>query len=836
MNRSNCFPIHFTHFRAQVTTLLVTGFALLLFAPTVLAQGILYPRPEIREQPFFVKSVRVSSVLNDSVAETTVEQTFVNDSSIEQEGTYLFPLPDGATVTSFSLKAGDKVMEARMLSKEEARGIYEAIVRRRRDPALLEYVGRGVFRASVFPIPAHGERLLTLKYAEVLKPEGTVKKFSYPLSTGRFSTRPIPVSSVSVRLKTTVPLKTVYSPSHDISVRRIGEHEAAASWEGHGEIPDRDFTLYYATNADDVGLSLLTYPTGDNGGYFMLIAAPRVNIPKERILPKQIVFVLDRTGSMASNNKMAQARNAMKYCLDSLNANDRFDVITFNESADVLTRSLVPASPENVAKAQKFVAETDASGGTNIEEALRAALGLLKNETGTQKMVVFMTDGLPTVGETNVETILANVKRMNGGERVVTASLKEAQAKDDGTRIFSFGVGYDVNVPFLDRLSEQAHATADYVRPEENIESIVSSFYGKVSSPILSRVSLAFDGIETYDVYPKEMPDLFKNGQLIVAGRYRGNTAGTVRLSGYAQNQPANYKLANAFGDGAARSPLVSRIWATRKIGFLLDQVRLHSNKEVVDEIVRLSKEYGIITPYTSYLADERQDALVNQPVTGPTVRFSTTYNLDSAVAAGGAFRAREELKQLSDRDTKATVGAEATLRALNSRGYQDANRAPASNQGGFGGGGLGGGRSGLPASGGVPGGPGGATGRNGLALDYSRVADQVAAKRANKAADNRPAYQQAQEESRVQAVGGRVFYRRNNIWFDNNYPSGQKVIKVQALSDAHFQLLRARPELNKYAAVGDETVINLGKVSVQFGKEGKDKLTDAEIKELTEK
>jgi len=804
---------------------------LLLAAETAAqAQGILYPRPEVREQPFWVKSVRVSSTITDGVAETTVEQTFYNSSGVEQEGTYLFPLPPGASVTSFTLRAGDRVLEGRMLDKEEARRLYESIVRRRRDPALLEYVGGNLFRASVFPIPPHRERILTLKYAEVLPTEGTVRKFTYPLSTGRFSTKPIEVSSVTVRLKTTTPLKTVYSPSHDVSVRRLDDRTATASWEGRGEFPDRDFTVYYSTSADDVGLSLLTYQSGDRDGYFMLIAAPRASVPKEKILPKQVVFVLDRTGSMQANNKMEQAKNALKFCLDNLNPHDRFNVITFNESADVQFKSLVPASRENVARAQKFIADLEASGGTNIDEALQTALTQIKGAEGTQKMIVFLTDGLPTVGETNVENILSNVKRLNEGSPLTHAArLTSEQAKAAAgvhARIFCFGVGYDVNVPFLDRLAEQSRADADYVRPEESVESIVAAFYSKVTSPILAQLSLAFDGVDAYDVYPKVLPDLFKGSQVIVSGRFRGDGPGTVRLVGYAQGQKASYRLERAFGENAARSALVPRIWAARKIGYLLDQVRLHQNQEVIDEIVRLSKEYGIITPYTSYLADERQDmALRERPLRDGV--FSTAYDLDNTLMRRVEDEAVHQFRLELGRDRPVSGGAEAH-RSLNSKGYQGANRAPAGAQGGPGRGGPGGafGRGGF---GGVPADELGRKARKDISVDFwSAYAAPTDGK-----VKNEPGYKQVQATARVQAVAGRVFYRRNNIWFDNAYRSGQKVMKVRALSDAHFQLLRAVPALNKYAAVGDEVVLNVGKVAVQFGKDGKEKLTEADLREI---
>ncbi len=827
----------------RLTAFAALAVAFSLAGQLVFAQGIIFPeRPEMRDQPFSVKSVRVSASISDGICETTVEQVFVNNANFEQEGTYLFPLPEGASVSSFSLRAGERVIEGRLLGKDEARGIYESIVRRRKDPALLEYVGRGLFRSSVFPIPAHGERTLTLKYTEVLKSEGGLKRYGYTLSTGRFSSRPIQVSSIVVRLNPPPPLKTVYSPTHDVSVRRNDDHSAIASWEGHGEFPDRDFALYYGTSSDDVGLNLITYQSGIGDGYFMLIASPRFSVPKDRILPKQIVFVLDRTGSMQPNGKMDQAKAALHYCVSNLNPQDRFDVITFNESTDILTKSLVQATPENVKRAQKFASEVDASGGTNIDEALRAALGLLKPESGSQKMIVFLTDGLPTIGETNIETILANVRRINGGSRLASAgAFNPDEATGVRSRIFCFGVGYDVNVPFLDRLAEENRADADYVRPQESIESIVSAFYAKVSSPILSSLKLAFDGAEVYDVYPKTMPDLFKGGQVVVTGRYRGSPHGSVRLTGYAQDKPATFTLTDGFGENGARSGMIPRIWAARKIGYLLDQVRLHANQEVIDEIVRLSKEYGIITPYTAYLADERQDMAFRPRFADGT----NHYDLDGSVLRLGEAEARQELNRLGGRG-RGETGAEETHRSLNSKEYQSANRAPAGSQGfgGFGGGGAGGPGQGdlrdriakMPSiSGGAFGGVRSDNGRElakkDIGLDYLKAGDETSLNDKNE-----PGYKRVQANARVQAVAGRVFYKRGTVWFDNNYPSGRKVVKVRSLSDAHFQLIHALPSLTKYASVGDEVLIDLGKIAVQLGNEGKEKLTDAEVREITGK
>lgn len=249
----------------RFVSLMLLVFALALLVGQVQtgrAQGILYPRPDIRIQPFYARDLHVNTTIRDAIAETSVEQTFVNTSSVEQEGTYLYPLPEGASPTAFSMTVGDRTMEPRILTHDEARSIYEDIVRRRRDPALLEYVGRNLVRVSVFPIPPQGERKIRLRYTEVLKPENGLHRYAYPLSTSRFGSRPVGTATVSIKLSTTSSIKNIYSPTHALSIHKTDEHTALASYEGSSDTSDRDLTLYFSTNNDDVGLSLLTYKSG----------------------------------------------------------------------------------------------------------------------------------------------------------------------------------------------------------------------------------------------------------------------------------------------------------------------------------------------------------------------------------------------------------------------------------------------------------------------------------------------------------------------------------------------------------------------------------------------
>lgn len=835
------------------------------------AQGILYPIGQAPErvrpgspiplrpifvQPFYVKDLHVTTVINDAVAETTVSQTFVNSSSVAQEGTYLYPLPQGAMPTAFSMTVGEKTMEPRVLTAEEARTTYEGYVRRYRDPALLEYVGRNLVKISVYPIPPQSERVIKMRYTEVLKPQAGMRKYAYSLSTSRFGSKPVGATTVSIKLMTTSPLKNVFSPSHDLSVRRPDDRNATASWEGINDTSDRDLTLFYSTSADDVGLSLLTYRSGDRDGYFMLLASPRVQVPKDRILPKQVVFVLDRTGSM-SGKKIEQARKSLLFCLGKLHPEDRFDVITFNESPDVLTRTLMPASAENVTKARHFVENIEASGGTNIDDALRAALDLVKDEPGKTKMIVFLTDGLPTVGETDINTILKHFSQKNGSltqndalPTLKTTGLKgRAEAGNaHPARLFCFGLGYDVNVPFLDRLAALGNGDSDYVRPEEDVEATVSAFFAKVASPILSNVKLAFDGMDVYDVYPKTLPDLFQGSQLVITGRFRGNGAGSVHLSGLASGSEANFTLGAKSGEADGSNNFLPRIWAARKLGYLVDQVRLSDNpagkKEIIDEIVRLSREYGIITEYTSFLVDEQEvqrlglhdrggaplsvDGLrdrelsaeskdkLREEVARRAVQFGTTGA--GVTNQSGRANAFKKADQASSRYQSAngSVNSFAEDRMLKVSGRAGGLAAPGNYRYGTNG----------PTGGGFGGGGRGAKGDNGTE-SHGNVLRSIATQ-----------LDDAGNAITVQAVNDRTFYlQANNVWQDHSFdPKKQTVTKIQAFSEAHFALLKAVPALAAYSSVGDEVLVRVGNNAVQIGKEGKETLTPAELKALTAK
>lgn len=573
----------------------LVGLSLILFlfgfAPQILADGFIIPHPRPGEviPPLTVKYHRVEVEIRDQVAKTSIDQIFINNHDRDIEGTFIFPLPENAAISEFAMYIGDKRIEGEILDSREARRIYEDIVRRLKDPALLEYIGRNTFRARVFPIPARGEKRIQLSYSELLKGEKGLVRYLYPLNTERFSFRPIEEVTIAVKIDSKVPITNIYSPSHRVSVRKEGPNKAALGFEERNVKPDKDFIAYYSVSSDDVGISFLNY-TDKEDNYFMLLAAPRYIEAKEKVINKNLIFVLDSSGSM-SGKKILQTKEAARFIINHLDEKDHFSIIDFDDGVSLFSKELVPANAENREKALKFISAVEDSGGTNINEALLKALGLMpKGER--PNYILFLTDGLPTVGVTRIGEILKNVTAANTAK----------------SRLFVFGVGYDVNTELLDKLSLDNRGTSVYVGENEDLEVSISGYYEKISSPLLADLSLSFTGIETFQTYPQTLPDLFKGSQLVVLGRYKGTGPISIVLMGKVGKAEKRFGLENQKLVQDESYNFLPRLWATRRIGYLLEQIRLHGDeKELADEIRNLGVKYGIVTPYTSFLVTEKE-------------------------------------------------------------------------------------------------------------------------------------------------------------------------------------------------------------------------------------
>ena len=542
--------------------------------------------------PVTVELVSVDALVDGPAAQVTVKQVFRNDSTATLEAQYIFPLPRDAAPGSFQMTVDGQVLEGRLYSAEEARRIYAAIVRSLRDPALLEYMGRGLFQASVFPIPPGATRTVELTYDQVVPQDGSLRSLTVPLKAHVAGASDAETVSVNVELVNQPGLRTLYSPSHDVDIDRAGDSAATVSFEGGGRDQQHDFQLYWGTDDGAIGLNLLSYKPADEDGFFLLLVAPGVDAAEQGVVERDIVVVLDVSGSM-QGDKIRQAREAVQYVVGQLNPGDRFNLITFSTGVRLWQNGLQEVTDANLAGAGEWIARIKATGATDINRALLEGLAQFEPEGTRPAYLLFMTDGLPTQGETDAGRIIANAQ----------ANKPEGRS----VRLFTFGVGYDVNTDLLDVLSADMGGRTTYVAPEAQIDEVVSAFYDQIGKPVLANVALDFGGNTVVDeIYPYPLPDLFAGEQLVAAGRYRDGGPLTVQLSGDVNGRPVTFVYPDQELAERGGEPFVARLWATRKLGARLEQVRREGpNDELIDAIVALSLEYGIVSPYTSYLVLE---------------------------------------------------------------------------------------------------------------------------------------------------------------------------------------------------------------------------------------
>ncbi len=519
-----------------------------------------------------VKSIQLDTKINGQVATTHVEQIFRNDTPYTLEGTYFFPIPETASITEFAIWENGKKLVGEVRSREEARRIYDEIVRRQRDPGLLEYAGKNLFQASIFPIPPNSDKKLELTYTEVLKAESGTVAYRYPLGTGRnVWSRPVPMPmgsadrsvrspqqfgtvSGSVEIVGREALRNIYSPTHTIDVKRKGETGAKVSFETKGN--DTDFQLFYGLSNGDFGMSLVTYREPGKDGYFLLMLSPKDNLSDRELVNKDIVFVLDTSGSMAEEGKMEKARKALLFGIRTLRDGDRFNVINFAGEEHLMESGLITADAAGKKRGEEFVAKLQPTGGTNINDSLVASMKQF-DKSDRPKMLVFMTDGLPTVGETNVDRIIKNAQ----------------STKVEGLRLFTFGVGYDVNTRLLDKLAAENGGDADYIEPKEDLEIKVSNFFAKVNSPVLTDLEFDFGSVQTDLMYPRQLKDIFKGAQVTIIGRYKNDNDlrnVTLRLRGKTGRESRTFNYPDLdFPMRNESNEFLPRLWATRRVGWL---------------------------------------------------------------------------------------------------------------------------------------------------------------------------------------------------------------------------------------------------------------------------
>jgi len=746
--------------------------AVLAFAPirSAWSQGIIIDRrPESRlARSFEIREVSVDARIRDQVAEVQVSQTFHNPGSFVLESEYYFPLPEEGAIQNFVLMVDGKELPGRLLPKEEARKIYEEIVRTKRDPALLEYMGRGLYRTSVFPIPPGADRKVTMRYTQLCKRDRDLVEFLYPFSTQKFTAKPIKKLVLNLEIRSKDPIKSIYSPSSEATVRREGDHEASIKLEQQNIVPSNDFRLVYSLGAGALGASVMSYrPNSGDDGYFLVLASPEIKPPDVKPLPKTVIFVLDRSGSMAGK-KIEQARKSLRFVLDNLREDDLFNIVVYDDRVETFKPELMRYTSESRAEATRFVDNIREGGATNLDAALQASLKMIEDDS-RPSYVLFLTDGLPTAGETK--------------ELAIADSAHKANHKR--AKIFVFGVGYDVNARLLDRISRDNSGTSEYVKPDDDIETYVSRFYSKMTSPVLTDLKIELTGTDINRTYPRDLPDLFEGGQLVWVGRYLSSGRSTLRLSGRsgAEKRSFEFPVELASTEEGRRFEFVERLWAMRRVGHIIDEIDLQGqNKELINELVSLSTKYGILTPYTSFLADENVSL------------HSLSMNRD---------RTRVELDQL-----RLTEGELAVSQRGAKRSYQEAMRPGM--MGGMGGMGrapssaartphLGGqSRSGSPTGGRL------ARQQNSTSLGVNVSADEDLSQ------SGTPNQGQA---AAVRHLGSKTFYYKDRRWIDSTVTPDEdaKAILIEQFSDEYFRLAGSQSsELNQYLTFDEPVTVRL--------------------------
>ena len=586
--------------------------------------------PDAGRRGIVLEGVRAAVSIVDRAASTTLEILVRNPGGRPEEAVLLLPVPEGAAVSRFLFEGPAKEPTARVLSKAEARRVYDGIVARQRDPALLELAGYNLVRSSVFPVPANGTQRVRLTYEHLLEGDGSRIDYVLPRSESLAAAGVPWTIEASIRSK--VPVSTVFSPSHEVIVDREDVCRLRVRGGADAARTPGPFLLSVLLEGDGVTASLFAYPDPRiGGGYFLLLAGLPARTPEEsRTVRREVTLVLDRSGSMAGP-KLEQVRAAAARVCESLRDGEAFNIIDYATSVSLFAAKPVVKDGPALEEARRYLASLRPMGGTALHDALVEALRQPVTP-GCLPLVLFLTDGLPTIGPVSEAAIRESVEKGNPHRR----------------RIFTLGVGADVNVPLLDRLADVTRGFGTNVLPGEDVGRAIDQVFRRLSGPVLTDARLevldAEGGVTTravHDLVPDKVPDLFEGDRFVLLGQYRGEGPLAFRLGGSYLGRPRTFAFRFAMDRVTTRNAFVPRLWASRRIADLVDRIRQMGGeasvpaarphpmaagvrppaagggadpmadprfKELTDEILRLSTEFGILTEYTAFLALEGTD------------------------------------------------------------------------------------------------------------------------------------------------------------------------------------------------------------------------------------
>jgi Ca-activated chloride channel family protein len=548
--------------------------------------------PGTTPSPWYCVRYSTANVtIDDDVARVQVDEV-LDGPEKEVEAVGIIPLPEGSDGSDVRVTLGAPgekptvLADSAFLATPKAQNVYEALAKGTGSGKVLAFSGRP---AILIPkARLQGKAEFTVSFRTPVRSTQGVNWLTCPMPASAWARGPVERLALTVNLHTKEPLRTVFSPTHNVTVARKGLSEATATVKADRWSGMDDFRLYWVADKDDLGLRVLAYRApGKEDGFFMLLGNP-TGAAADKVVEKDVIFVLDTSGSMRGE-KIEQARSALDYCLEHLNRGDRFNIITFGTDVQSFRDELVDLSPATLTAGREFIENVVANGRTNIAGALEKALGG-KADAGRPRIMIFLTDGAPTAGELVPEKILEQVKKANSS----------------GTKIFVMGVGNDVNAHLLDQLADVTDGSSEYVAPKEELDAKIASLYDRLSHPVLSGTTVSFGGVTTKSVLPPKLPVLFKGSEIMMVGRYKNGGKHTFTISGKLSGKEVKYTcevdLPKEAGESA--NEFLAPLWAARHIGYLLQEIRLHGeNKELLEEVVRLSKQYGIVTEYTAFVA-----------------------------------------------------------------------------------------------------------------------------------------------------------------------------------------------------------------------------------------
>ena len=624
----------------------------------------------------FRQSSDVRVDLVDRVLRYEITETFVNRGNRVGEADFMFPLPKGAAFQDLKLEINGEMVSGETMNANQARQIYEEIVRRQRDPALLEWMGYGLLRARIFPIAPGEQKKVVVRFQTVAQREGDALRIDYfrGVRTSQRETNERPEGRMSFVL--TYPNDPMYgraySPTHSLY-----DGYSTDTYDGDRVSDDRSFASYNRGSTRRVeirdargevtllipirrsaaaAISLLANAPGNDDGFALITLSPPAVQP--RAVPRDLTFVIDVSGSM-SGEKIQQARAAGKQVLRSLSTMDRFRLIDFSSDVRTFRDNYSVATRENIRAAERYLDDLEAQGSTNISGALDEALSS-PVQYGRLPIVLFLTDGQPTVGERDASVIASSVAKQRGPRRV-----------------FTFGVGADLNVSLIEQLALEGRGTASFVRPDESVERAVGIVASRLTSPLVTDVRIRADGVRLRKMHPSGPVDIFAGEDLVILARYDGSGNAIVRFDGQTTSGPVSWSTRVFFPDRSRENPFVARLWATQRIGYLSAEKRKHGgSQEINDEIRELGERYGIPTEFSSYLVVEPGTVRVRGMSSGANQLSNvvTTGAATMAPAAAPAVEfeaakraaAQRSVTSLSDADASANMAYAGARRSDN--------------------------------------------------------------------------------------------------------------------------------------------------------------------------